>query len=145
MTDNAEVPAGATQRAQPESFRARALMASLTVKDLRKSMEWYRDVMSFTVEREYERDGTLMAVSLKAGTVQILLTADDGARGLDRVKGEGFSLQFTTAQNIDELANRIKEKGGTLTTEPVDAWGARVFRLVDLDGFKLVISSERQA
>ena len=85
-----------------------------------------------------------MAVSLKAGVVRLLINKDNGAKGLDRVKGEGFSLQFTTSQDIDELAARIKERGGTLASEPADAFGARVFRMVDPDGFRLVISSERK-
>src|SRR5207302_10142881 len=135
--------AGETKRAQPESFRARTLSASLTVKDIRKSLAWYRDVLGFTVDKEHERDGKLRAVSLKAGEVRILIGQDDGAKGLDRVKGEGFSLQFTTAQNVDEIAKRIKKNGGRLESEPADAFGARVFRLHDPDGFKLVISSER--
>jgi uncharacterized glyoxalase superfamily protein PhnB len=143
MNTNDKAPSGGERRTQPESFRARSLAASLTVKDLRKSMAWYRDVLGLTVEKEYEGGGTFRAVSLKAGTVQILLTQDDGARGNDRMKGEGFSLQLTTAQNIDEVAKRIKQAGGTLASEPADAWGARVFRLADPDGFKLVISSER--
>ena len=137
-------PAEGVTRAAPESFRARALMASLTVKDVRASLAWYRDVMGFTVEKEYERGGTLMAVSLKAGAVQILIGQDDGARGSDRVKGQGFSLQFTTAQNVDDVAERIEAAGGTLGSTPADTpWGARMFHLQDPDGFKLVISSER--
>jgi uncharacterized glyoxalase superfamily protein PhnB len=142
MSTNAPVP-GNTERAQPESFRARSLSASLTVKDIQKSLAWYRDVMGFTVQQRYEREGTLGAVSLKAGEVQILITQDNGAKGLDRVKGEGFSLRLTTAQNVDEVAARIKKGGGILESEPADAFGARVFRLLDPDGFKLVISSER--
>jgi uncharacterized glyoxalase superfamily protein PhnB len=143
MSTDSPAPGDGTVRVQPESFRARTLAASLTVKDIRKSMAWYRDVVGFTVDQEYEREGTLRAVSLKAGDVRILIGQDDGAKGFDRVKGEGFSLQFTTAQNIDEIAKRIKEAGGVLDAEPADAWGARVFRLQDPDGFKLVISSER--
>jgi uncharacterized glyoxalase superfamily protein PhnB len=131
-------------RAQPESFRARTLNASLTVNDLARSIAWYRDVVGFTVDHEHERNGKLVAASLKAGAIQILLGQDDGAKGMDRVKGIGFSLQFTTAQNIDDLANRIKSHGGTLESEPMDTpWGVRVFRVVDPDGFKLVFSSER--
>ena len=65
--------------------------------------------------------------------------------GFDRAKGEGISLQLTTAQNIDEFARRIQARGVALTTEPTDVMGARVFRLRDPDGFKLVISSERKA
>jgi uncharacterized glyoxalase superfamily protein PhnB len=61
------------------------------------------------------------------------------------VKGEGFSLQITTAQDIDALASNAKRAGATLDSEPADAWGARVFRLRDPDGFRLVISSPHNA
>jgi uncharacterized glyoxalase superfamily protein PhnB len=128
---------------EPEPLNATTLSASLTAKDLQTSLAWYRDVLGFTVARTFERAGTLFAVSLRAGVVPILLTQDDGARGTDRVKGEGISLQLTTKQNIDELAKRVQEHGGTLESGPVDVMGARAFRLRDPDGFKLVISSER--
>jgi uncharacterized glyoxalase superfamily protein PhnB len=143
MTNGAEGRAGEQQRAQPESFRGRELAASLTVNDIRKSLAWYRDVVGFRVRQEFERGGVLRAVSLKAGAVAILLSQDDGTKGLDRVKGDGFSLQITTAQNVDEIADRIKQRGGILDSEPADAFGARVFRLRDPDGFRFVISSER--
>src|SRR5438874_4201941 len=90
LTDRMSNDSKNAERAQPESLRGRALMASLTVKDLQKSMRWYRDVFGFFVEREYERDGKPTAVSLKAGAVQLLITQDDGAKGADRAKGEGF-------------------------------------------------------
>lgn len=125
----------------PEPFEATTLRASLTVSDLRRSLGWYRDVVGFTVTREYERDGDLMAVALRAGAVELLLTRDDGAKGADRAKGEGFSLQLVTRQDVDALARGIRERGGTLAAEPTDAYGARVFRLRDPDGFRLVISS----
>jgi uncharacterized glyoxalase superfamily protein PhnB len=144
MSPESSNTAGHTTRAQPESLSGRALQASLTVKDLRKSLTWYRDVVGFIVDREHERDGKLRAVSLKAGAVQILLNQDDGAKGLDRVKGEGFSLQITTGQSIDDIAHRITERGGTIDSEPADMpWGVRMFRVRDPDGFRLTISSER--
>ena len=130
-------------RAQPESLRGRALWASLSVNDLRRSLAWYRDIVGFTVDREHEREGTLVAVSLKAGVVRILIAQDDGAKGWDRVKGEGLSLTIITAQEVDAMAARIRERGGTLASDPADTpWGARVFRLKDPDGFTLTISSE---
>ena len=133
---------GDTNRRDPESFRGRSLSASLTVKDLERSLAWYRDVVGFTVDQAFERDGKRMAVSLKAGVVRVLLTQDDGAKGLDRVKGEGFSLMITTAQDIDTIARWARDAGATLTVEPTTApWGARYFRITDPDGFKLVIST----
>jgi len=141
---SADSPTASTSaRAQPESLRGRALSASLTVNDLQKSLTWYRDVVGFTVAQNYEREGRLRAVSLKAGVVQVLLNQDDGSKGSDRVKGAGFSLRITTAQNIDEIAGRIKARGGVLESEPADAFGMRAFRVRDPDGFMLVISSER--
>ena len=139
MSSNSPIP-------ESEPFHASTLSASLTVKDLAKSLAWYHDVMGFTIDRKTEREGKLRAVSLKAGDVRLLINQDDGAKGWDRVKGLGFSLQITTKQNIDEIANRIKEHGGILESEPADmSWGVRLFRVKDPDGFKLVISSPRAA
>lgn len=121
---------------------AQSLQASLTVADLQRSLAWYREVLGFGVTREFEREGRMFAVSLIAGSVRILLTQDDGKRG-DRVKGEGFSLQLTTSQDIDMLAERATRAGATLDTPPESAWGVRVFRLRDPDGFRWVISSPR--
>jgi uncharacterized glyoxalase superfamily protein PhnB len=141
MSINAPVPDSAGKGA-PEFLRGGSLTASLTVKDLQKSLTWYRDVVGFGVDRMIERDGKLRGVALKAGDVRLNINQDDGAKGWDRVKGEGFSLQFTTDQNVDEIANRIKGLGGTLESEPADMpWGPRLFRLRDPDGFKLAISS----
>ena len=142
MSDESPDSGAAERRAQPESFRGRALSASLTVNDLQKSLAWYRDVVGFTVDQQYEREGKVMGVALKAGDVRILIGQDDGAKGWDRVKGEGFSLMITTVQDIDGLAKGIQERGGTLESGPADMpWGARVFRVQDPDGFKLAISS----
>jgi uncharacterized glyoxalase superfamily protein PhnB len=125
-------------------FVGKSLQASLTVKELQKSVAWYVDVVGFTLDRKIERDGTLRGVAVSAGDVRIILNQDDGAKGWDRLKGEGFSLQITTAQDVDEIARRIKDRGGSLDLEPQDMrWGARVFRVRDPDGFRWTISSPR--
>jgi uncharacterized glyoxalase superfamily protein PhnB len=119
------------------------LSVSLTVKDLDKSLAWYTDVLGFTIDRRIERDGKLRGVALKAGDVRLSINQDDGAKGWDRIKGEGFSLRISTNQNVDEYANQIKAHGGILDSEPADMpWGVRLFRLKDLDGFKFSISSD---
>ena len=146
MSTQSPVPDRAETCGAPASFRAHSLQASLTVKDLAKSLAWYCDVVGFEVDRKHEREGKLRAVSLRAGDVRILINQDDGAKGWNRVKGEGFSLQINTEQNIDEVAKRIKQRGGGLDSEPADMpWGARMFRLRDPDGFKLTISSVHAA
>lgn len=141
MSAHTPAAAGNGQPA-PDPFLARSLSASLTVSDLQASLAWYRDVVGFTVDQEYEREGRLLAVALRAGDVRILLNRDDGARGLDREKGAGFSLMMTTDQDVDSVAARIREHGGTLDTEPADMpWGGRAFRLRDPDGFRFAVTS----
>ncbi len=126
-----------------EAFLATAVSVSLTVADLPASVAWYRDVIGFAVDREHEREGVVVAVSLRAGGVRLLLGQDDGAQGSDRRKGEGVSFQISTDRGVaDEIAQRIRESGGSLETEPTDTpWGARVVRFRDPDGFKLAVSS----
>ena len=58
----------------------RSLQASLTVKDLQKSLTWYVDLVGFTMDRRIERDGTLRGVALSAGDVRIILNQDDLSR-----------------------------------------------------------------
>jgi uncharacterized glyoxalase superfamily protein PhnB len=120
------------------------LSASLTVKDVRSSVAWYRDVLGFTVSQEHERGGVLRAVSMSAGGAQILVSQDDGAKGADRAKGEGISLMLTT-ENVDDLAAQAKAHGATLDSEPADFGGRRAFRLRDPDVFRLTIETERRA
>lgn len=129
--------------ASQETVEGSALAASLTVNDINKSLTWYQNA-GFIVDQKYDRDGKLVAASLKAGEARIVIGQDDGAKGWDRKKGEGCSLQITTKQNINDLANRVKARGVSLAAEPSDTpWGTRVFRLKDPDGFTFVISSER--
>src|SRR3982751_3918991 len=70
--------AAVAQRRDPETFRARAITASLAVKDIEKSLAWYRDKIGFYVEEKIQRSGKLAAVALKAGDVRILISQDDG-------------------------------------------------------------------
>jgi uncharacterized glyoxalase superfamily protein PhnB len=142
MSINPAVSDAATAPVNAALLHGRALSASLTVKDLEKSLTWYQNV-GFTVDQKHEREGTVRAITLKAGDVRLLIGQDDGAKGWERIKGEGFALQITTDQSIDEIAARLKDLGVTLSSEPADMpWGARVFRVQDPDGFKLTISSK---
>jgi uncharacterized glyoxalase superfamily protein PhnB len=146
MNTNSPTPDNSDKRTEAESFNAISLSISLTVKDLGTSLAWYHDVLGFTIDRRIEREGKLRSVALSAGNARISINQDDGAKGWTRIKGEGFSLNFTTEQNIDKIANRIKELGGILDAEPSDMpWGVRLFRLKDPDGYKLAISSPRPA
>lgn len=127
------------------SFNARSIGLSLTVKDLTKSLKWYTDVLGFTKTRDFERDGVVMGAALVAGDAELSINQDDGKKGKDRPLGQGFSIRFITDQSIDEVAARVKAAGGHLDAEPADMpWGSRILALTDPNGYKLVVSSPRK-
>ena len=133
------------QREEPQTFRARAVTLSLTVKDLDASLKFYRDVAGFMVDEFWEREGKVTGASLKGGEVELWIAQDDGKKGWDRVKGEGLSCTFTTTQDVDRLAADMVSRGAKLESPPTDMpWGARMFRVNDPDGFKLAFMQEKE-
>ena len=125
-------------RKQPESLRIRESSVSLTVSDLERSVTWYRDVLGFTEGERWEDDGHVHGVQLKAGSVDLMLNQDDFAKGPDRQKGVGMRLWFSTAQQLEALADLIRSRGGALAYGPTDTpWGDRAFGVADPDGYSI--------
>ena len=135
--------AAAANRRSSETLRFRSVSPGLTVNDLQKSIAWYRDVAGFHVGEMWKGpDGAVRGAEIMAGAARFFLGQDDWAKGRDRKKGEGFRLNLSTAQSVDQIAAGIKQRGGKLDSEPADMpWGSRAFSLTDPDGFKLTISS----
>jgi lactoylglutathione lyase len=135
MTTAAEPKSAST-----ETLDTRSVQLSLTAHDLSRSIAWYRDVLGFIVDYTADDNGKPKSAGIRSGCSRIFLNQDDGGRGWERVKGEGFAITFDTAQDVDALAAAIKARGGTLTMEPTDMpWGVRMLRLVDPDGYRLGI------
>lgn len=125
-------------RARPETLRVRSISASLTVADLERSLVLYAKGFGFLVQERWESEGKLAGVTLRAGTCEVNLSRDDGAKGLERHKGEGIRLWLETVQDLDDLAERAESYGAVVTSWPADReWGVRSFSADDLDGYHL--------
>lgn len=125
-------------------LNATNLGCSLTCKDLDASIRFYRDAVGFGVAQTFEREGKVATAVVVAGDIRIVLNQDDGKLGWTRIKGQGFYLQINvpTVADVDAAAARIKATGAALLSEPADrAWGVRMFQFLDLDGFKLGVST----
>lgn len=125
-------------------LNATTLGGSLTCKDLDASIRWYRDAIGFAVEQSFEHEGKVVAAVIGAGNIRLVLNQDDGKLGWDRIKGQGFYVQINVAvpADVDAAAARIKAAGTAILDEPADRpWGARMFQVLDPDGFKLGVST----
>jgi uncharacterized glyoxalase superfamily protein PhnB len=128
-----------------EALKIGAIVPSLTVDDLQKSIAFYEG-LGFAVSERWEENDTLLGVMLRAGTSEIGLSQDDWKKGRDRRKGIGMRLLMSTAQSVDEVAARARGAGIQLESEPHDTeWKSRAFEVIDPSGFLLTISSEPPA
>ena len=129
------------RKSERETLRLRSMNPLFTVTDLERSVRFYTDVLGFIVGERYTgSDGALQGVMLKAGVCELGLSQDDWVKGRDRQRGVAVRVWWTTAQDIDALAKRIKARGYPLTQEPTDeSFGGRSLSLDDPDGFHLSI------
>jgi catechol 2,3-dioxygenase-like lactoylglutathione lyase family enzyme len=127
-------------RGGPETLRLRAIRPMLTVNDLDATLAFYRDQLGFVVAQEWNEGGGRGAL-IRAGATEIMLNQDDFKKGKDREKNIGVRLMCETAQGIDDMADAIKSRGGTLDQEPTThPWGVRDFVVTDPDGLKISVS-----
>ena len=126
-----------------EAVQISAIVPTLTVDDLQKSIAFY-EALGFAIDERWEEKGTLLGVMLRAGKTQIGLNQDDWKKGRDRKKGIGVRISIsTTPGHVDEIARRARNAGITLTAEPHDTeWKSRAFEVTDPSGFLLAIFSE---
>jgi uncharacterized glyoxalase superfamily protein PhnB len=129
-----------------EAVQISAIVPTLTVDDLQKSIAFY-DALGFTIGERWEEKGTLLGVMMRAGKTQIGLNQDDWKKGRDRKKGIGVRLSIsTTPAHVDEMAKRAKNAGIALKSEPRETeWDSRAFEVTDPSGFLLTVYSERSA
>jgi uncharacterized glyoxalase superfamily protein PhnB len=126
-----------------EAVQISAIVPTLTVDDLQKSITFY-EALGFAIDERWEEQGTLLGVMLRAGSTRIGLNQDDWKKGRDRRKGIGVRVSIaTTRDNVDAIARRARNAGITLKSDPHETeWESRAFEVSDPSGFLLTIFSE---
>src|SRR4029453_9513658 len=127
MTKQKEAVVATTQ----EAVQIGAIVPTLTVDDLQKSITFY-EALGFATDERWEENGTLLGVMLRAGKTQIGLNQDDWKKGRDRKKGNGGLFSLSTPGSVHEIAKRAKNAGITLASDPRDTeWKSRAFEISD--------------
>ena len=129
--------------ASETALQAKSMAPGFTCDNLAASIKFYEG-LGFVIEERWENNGELQGVMMRAGEARLGLGQDDWKKGRNRVKGVGMRIWLGTTQNIDEVADRAKANGVTLSKEPHDTdWGSRAFEVTDPDGFLLTISTDK--
>ena len=66
-----------------EALQISAIVPSITVDDLQKSIAFY-EALGFAIDEQWEEGGKLLGVMLRAGKTQLGLSQDDWQKGRDR-------------------------------------------------------------
>lgn len=133
----------APKKATPKAKKAAPVFGLLSVtpgftaNDAAASMQWYCDVLGFSIAEKWEIDGVSYGGRVQREQVSINIGQDDWKMGRDRAKGTASRMYIMTGPGIDDYAAAIKARGGVLDGDVVQDWGVRAFSINDPDGFKL--------
>ena len=125
---------------------------ALTVRDLERSIAFYRDLLDFEVVGQLMlRDDTFKIVYLRSGEaiLELFEFKNSGPADLEPVPDErlGFKHVALRTPDVDGLATKLRDAGVVFTVEPKDAAGGSVrlafFR--DPDGHLLELVSNLPA
>jgi len=123
------------------TLQAKSLMPTLTVNDVKKSIQFYTEGLGFILGERFEENGEVKGAMINAGGAILGISQDDFAKGRDRVKGLGMRLYLETDQSIEPLAAKAKAAGITVEGPAPLPWGPMGFTVTDPDGFKMTISN----
>ncbi|OTX28545.1 hypothetical protein BK717_28530 [Bacillus thuringiensis serovar malayensis] len=115
----------------------------LFVEDLKKSADFYKDLLGFEITKHKST-----AISLQYTNLSLLLTKESTWKtdhyfkkipNSSKGKGVEFILQ---PKNFDLLYHHIKKSGYQLESElTLQSWGSNDFRIIDPDGYYWRIST----
>ena len=106
----------------------RSVIPELPVADVEATLDYYRDVLGFSVEGRHEDEsGDVVFGSVLCGRANLYFSKTKVAIAVNRC--------YVFADEVDELCAAFKAKGARIVEEPGDRpWGYRQFTLEDVNG-----------
>lgn len=115
----------------------------LMVRNLKESIDFYTDVLGFTVTGTWPQDGEPFWASLTAGGASLMLNYvgdphDDGDGVMHTHEPEfNGTLYFDPSGSIEELHERVKEKSASCSDIQEQPYGMKEFSVTDPNGYHL--------
>jgi catechol 2,3-dioxygenase-like lactoylglutathione lyase family enzyme len=113
-----------------------SIVPVLKVVDLARSIDFYRNVLGFSVVWQAENDGGGENCMLVAGTINVLLSTGAHLGGQPQFTG---TIYFTT-RNVREFYGTVKDKAQIVWPLESMDYGQLEFGLRDPDGYVLAFA-----
>jgi uncharacterized glyoxalase superfamily protein PhnB len=116
----------------------------LSVADVQKSIDFYRDILGFKVEGEPlpGPDGKPAFGGVMWGDSMVMFNFDPKTP-TPEPKGSGVTLHLTMEDDIDAFYQRVQSHPVTITEAIHDTfWGERMFAIFDIDGYSLTFAKQ---
>jgi uncharacterized glyoxalase superfamily protein PhnB len=134
-----------------ETLRGNTITASIRVKDIQKSLDFYTKTLGFqTFGALMRKDGRIAHVSVGFDSPLLMISPVDDVRTLQTKEelakhkhgvGVGFYIGMNGSMKLDEFFGKLRAKGVAVISEPeTEFWGDRTFTLRDPDGYALTFS-----
>jgi len=126
------------------------LSPALAVRDMKKSMDFYRDVLGFKLglvfpDAENPQTAEYADVS-KDGMVLMFIPARNAGIGSEEKLGAGVNFYMEIDGKVDDYYAEVKHKGAKIVAEIRDEpFGIRDFTAEDVDGYQLTFVNRLQS
>jgi catechol 2,3-dioxygenase-like lactoylglutathione lyase family enzyme len=110
------------------------------VKDIERSIEFYRDRLGFSIEGEASNDGKTFWCRLTRGSASLMLQQADPDEAQER-RGRGVALYFI-CDDADVLHEEFSGRGLHLRPPTVVAYGMKQVYVPEPDGYFICFESE---
>lgn len=116
-----------------EQTSIRQIWPLLTVQDIERSVEFYRDRLGFTVVGRAESEGRLFWCRLERGGVSLMLQQAEVEDGPAAGRGRGVSLYFL-CDDVDGLHAELQARGLSLKPPTPASYGMKQLFVPEPDG-----------
>jgi catechol 2,3-dioxygenase-like lactoylglutathione lyase family enzyme len=121
-------------------MKLRSLIPVLDVRDVETSIEFYCDVLGFTVQEKVAWGGRTEWALLRGGQVQLMLCAGEPSDSDDDGRRCGEGVFFLYHENVESLLVYLGARGYEGLSNLMQPTTARDFFLRDPDGYVLWFS-----
>ena len=129
------------------SYELQKLAPNLIVADVQRSIDFYRDVLEFTVTHTVPEQGPFAFAIVQRGGVEVFLNAPEPARAeypalAEREIGGTLTLFFYVA-GVRRAYEDVKDKAKVVMPLEVKWYGMTEFAIEDPDGY-VITFAERE-